>query len=218
MKDDFKFGMAHQDAFERIAMVGENRWQHWMATMAKPFIDGEVRYFERDDIQAAWDWLHEPGEASSSAELPDPDPFSHILMATDFSAGSERAARRALELAGRYAARLTFLHVVEETVLYDEAYDPIIPGRLELDEQMLEIAKQRMTELLQDVAAGTEVRSEVQLGTPRHAILIYAAAQGVDLIVVGRHGRGGLSRLMGSTANALVHKARCEVLTVPVDV
>ena len=83
---------------------------------------------------------------------------------------------------------------------------------------MLEIAKQRMNQLLQDIAVSTEVRSDVLFGTPRHAILSYAAAQGVDLIVVGRHGRGGLSRLMGSNANALVHKARCEVLTVPVDV
>jgi universal stress protein A len=217
-RDDFKFARAHPDAFERIAMVGENRWQRWMAVMAKPFIDGEVRYFAHDDIQAAWDWLHQPGEGSQPQKLLDPDPFSHILMATDFSAGAERAARRALELAGRYAARLTVLHVVEHTVLYDDAYDPIIPNCLELDQQLREIAKQRMTQLLQDIAASIDVRSDVQFGTPRRVVLSYAAAQGVDLIVVGRHGRSGLSRLMGSTANALVHKAHCEVLMVPVDV
>jgi hypothetical protein len=44
-------------------MVSESRWQNWMAAMAKPFIDGEVRYFEGDDIQSAWDWLQESADA-----------------------------------------------------------------------------------------------------------------------------------------------------------
>ncbi|RRS31223.1 MAG: hypothetical protein OI74_15130 [Gammaproteobacteria bacterium (ex Lamellibrachia satsuma)] len=136
-------------------------------------------------------------------------------MATDFSVGAERAARRAMELAGCYSARLTFLQVVEDLVFYDEAYDPIIPDRLELDEQMQDIAKQRMAKLLQEIAAGTKVRSEVQFGMPRHAILSYSVAQDVDLIVVGRHGHGGISRLPGSTASSLVNSASCEVLTVP---
>jgi universal stress protein A len=57
--DDFRFGMAHANDFARIAMVGHGHLQDWMAQMAKPFVHGEVRFFEREDLDAAWDWLRE---------------------------------------------------------------------------------------------------------------------------------------------------------------
>jgi len=44
--------------------------------------------------------------------------------------------------------------------------------------------------------------------------LSYAAAQNVDLIVVGSHGRHGLARLLGSTATRIVHNAKCDVIVV----
>lgn len=59
MQDDFQFGIGHRDAFERIALVGDSTWQHAMALLAKPFVDGEVRYFERSESAAAWDWLQQ---------------------------------------------------------------------------------------------------------------------------------------------------------------
>jgi universal stress protein A len=62
--DDFRFGMAHPNDFARIAMVGHGSLQHWMAVMAKPFINGEVRFFEREDLGAAWDWLRATSRAS----------------------------------------------------------------------------------------------------------------------------------------------------------
>ena len=56
--DDIKFGMKHLSDFERIAMVGDKSWEHWMALIAKPFlISSEVRYFNRENLQQAWDWL-----------------------------------------------------------------------------------------------------------------------------------------------------------------
>lgn len=64
--DDFRFGMAHPNDFARIAMVGHGHLQHWMARMAKPFVHGEVRFFEREDLDAAWDWLRETTRAGPS--------------------------------------------------------------------------------------------------------------------------------------------------------
>ena len=55
--DDFKFGVKNYTSFERIALVGEQRWQEWMAAFCKPFTGAEVRYFDADDSAAAWDWL-----------------------------------------------------------------------------------------------------------------------------------------------------------------
>jgi hypothetical protein len=57
--DDFKFGLRHYSDFERIAMVGDRRWEKWMARMCKPFTRAKVRYFDRAEIEAAWNWLRE---------------------------------------------------------------------------------------------------------------------------------------------------------------
>ena len=214
-KDDFRFGLQHQGDFARIALVGDSGWQRWMALMARPFMDGEIRFFSRDQAQDAWDWLR---EASRAAEVETPQPYRHILLATDFSAHAERAAYRALELAGCYQARLSVVHAVDEPVRYDQFYDPVIPDRLDADAALYDAAVERLRKLLEHIGAPTDCRQLVLTGSPKSVILGYAEAQQVDLIVAGRHGRSGIQQLLGSTANALVHKARCEVLTVPLNV
>jgi len=213
-KDDFRFGVQHRDAFERIALVGDSGWERWMTLMARPFMKGEIRFFARDRAQDAWDWLREVSQAAQAGPS-EPDPYRHILLATDFSPHAERAAYRALELGGRYKARLTFLHAVEEPVMYDQFYDPITPDRLGEDAALFDAAVERLRKFLENLGAPADCRQQVLAGSPKSVILGYAEAQQVDLIVAGRHGRGGLQQLMGSTANALVHRARCEVLTVP---
>lgn len=55
--DDFRFGLKHYADFERIALVGERRWEAWLAIFCKPFTRAEVRYFTADDAAAAWAWL-----------------------------------------------------------------------------------------------------------------------------------------------------------------
>ena len=59
--DDFKFGIKHYAGFERIALVGDRRWEEWMATFCKPFTRAEVRYYDAADEAAAWAWLRENG-------------------------------------------------------------------------------------------------------------------------------------------------------------
>lgn len=63
--DDFKFGLRHYSDFERIAMVGDRRWEQWMAGFCKPFTRAKVRYFDKTEIETAWEWLRE--EESSQA-------------------------------------------------------------------------------------------------------------------------------------------------------
>jgi hypothetical protein len=55
--EDFKFGMKHLADIERIAMVGEKRWQHGMAIFCKPFIKAEVHYFDQVACADAKIWL-----------------------------------------------------------------------------------------------------------------------------------------------------------------
>lgn len=55
--EDFKFGKQHMSDIERLAMVGEKRWQHGMAIFSKPFIKAEVRYFDQAAAAEARHWL-----------------------------------------------------------------------------------------------------------------------------------------------------------------
>ncbi len=57
--DDFKFSLKHYSDFERIAMVGDRKWEEWMAGFCRPFTKAEVKYFERSEVYAAWTWLLE---------------------------------------------------------------------------------------------------------------------------------------------------------------
>lgn len=57
--EDFKFGIEHFADIERLAMVGENKWQHGMATFCQPFTMAKVRYFEHADTAQARNWLNE---------------------------------------------------------------------------------------------------------------------------------------------------------------
>ncbi|MBF0245647.1 MAG: STAS/SEC14 domain-containing protein [Planctomycetes bacterium] len=57
--EDLKLGISHFNDVERLAMVGENRWQEAMAIFAKPFTMAKVRYFEHAELEAARQWLSE---------------------------------------------------------------------------------------------------------------------------------------------------------------
>ena len=57
--DDIKFGVKHAQGIERIAIVGENTWEEWMATICSCFTNAEVRYFDISEVESAWEWLGE---------------------------------------------------------------------------------------------------------------------------------------------------------------
>jgi hypothetical protein len=54
---DIKFDAKHFSDIERVAMVGETKWQHGMAIFCKPFTAAKVRYFDRGEIEEARSWL-----------------------------------------------------------------------------------------------------------------------------------------------------------------
>ena len=57
--DDFKFGAKHFTDLEKIALVGDKKWEEWMAKLCKPFTLAKVIYFEASELAAAWQWLRE---------------------------------------------------------------------------------------------------------------------------------------------------------------
>ncbi len=140
--------------------------------------------------------------------------YRHVLAAVDFSEAAERVARRALEIARRNEAELTYLHVVEYVPPLDLGYEPVVaPDWLPDEEELLAAARARLEELAGRLEA-REAHLRVEWGHPKGDVVRLAEEVGADLVVVGSHGRRGITRLLGSTADAVLHHARCDVLAV----
>ena len=57
--DDLKFGIKHYKDFERLAVVGDTKWEEWMARFSRPFTRAAVKYFDVSEAEAAWAWVRE---------------------------------------------------------------------------------------------------------------------------------------------------------------
>lgn len=141
--------------------------------------------------------------------------YRKILAPLDFSPAAEWVARRAREVAEAHGAELTVIHVVEYIPPMDMAYDPLGYPAWDVAEEpiLLERAGEQFKRLREQVGLG-EVRHELLMGVTKSEIVRYAEEQGMDLIVLGCHGRSGISRLLGSTADSVLHSAPCDVLAV----
>ena len=143
-------------------------------------------------------------------------PFTHILVATDFGPAADRALAYACELAKAYACKLEVLHVVDDlTSLVASIPTPSIDlGRMQVE--MEEEAMERLRALVRrECPTSDAMPVTLTSHTPAFAILSYARDEKVDLIVVGTHGRSGLSNFfIGSVAQKIVRSAPCPVLTL----
>ena len=59
MWDDTVFATKHCADIERIALVGDKKWEEWMAKICKPFTKAKIRYFDASQVEAGWKWLEE---------------------------------------------------------------------------------------------------------------------------------------------------------------
>jgi len=139
--------------------------------------------------------------------------YTHLLLAIDLTEDSKRVGERAQALAVAFGARLSVLHVIEPLSL---AYGGDIPMDLSsVQDQIHEQAKGQLQEFSAALAI-PEDQQHLVFGRPEAEIHRIGEEQAADLIVVGSHGRHGLALLLGSTANSVLHGARCDVLAVRV--
>ena len=140
--------------------------------------------------------------------------FTRILVPTDFSAPSDAALACARAVATQFGASLHLLHVADDPyrALYsNEVFVAEVEG---VRADLVNDAYRRMKQL---TAADDErsVTVEAIIGTAASSIVDYAAGHDIDLIVMGTHGRSGMSKvLMGSVAERVVRTAPCPVLTI----
>ena len=141
--------------------------------------------------------------------------YKNILAAVDYTAEARQVVQQAGSIAEKFSAELTLLHVIElmpvvggmESFSYVDLYadQPELIERAEGD-----------LKKLADAENLTAVNLKILTGVPKVEITAYAGDNNIDLIVVGSHGRHGISLILGSTANAVLHHAKCDVLAVRV--
>jgi len=148
--------------------------------------------------------------------------FGHILVAVDGSEHAARALETAVDLAQRYEARLTLIHVAKSAPLR-ELHEDLLPlehlekvefsrhDLLELVEHdVLDTAERRARDL-----GATRVERETRLGSPGDEIVDYAGEAGVDLIITGTRGLSNLPRLvLGSVSHRIIHLSEVPVMVV----
>lgn len=135
--------------------------------------------------------------------------YKHILFATDLTEETEYLIEKVRTIRGYTGAKLSLIHVVEPLPGYSYAY----LGIEDIEGQLIEEARQSIAKLGEAFSVGKDDQF-IEVGPTKTKILKIADDVGADLIITGSHGRHGLSLLLGSTANAILHGAKCDVLTV----
>jgi nucleotide-binding universal stress UspA family protein len=140
----------------------------------------------------------------------------HILVPTDFSDGSAEAFETALSMAGDTGARLTLFHVQNMPgVGLPDVIMPIAPEMLRHIEHSLELILSQLVDRAHARGVEADYKSIIGSGGTAAAICRAAGELGVDLVVIGAHGKGGLGHaIIGSVAEKVVRRAPCPVLTV----
>lgn len=140
-----------------------------------------------------------------------------ILFPTDFSQGARAAMDHAVSLARDYKAKLILLYVIQD-ISIAEWYIPSSLSVTDLIEDMQKSASKEMDKWGEEVSGKVgDTEKMVVRGVPFVEIIRAAKEKNADLIVIGTHGRTGIDHMLfGSTAEKVVRKAPCPVLTVRV--
>jgi len=138
-----------------------------------------------------------------------------ILFPTDFSQGSYHALPYAVDLAKHYNAKLYILHVIYDIAATAYSHVP----HISMDEFYKELSgwaqKEIETCCIEEIRGLSDVEKVVLKGIPYEEIIKFAAKEKIDMIVIGTYGRTGLERfIFGSTAERVVRRAPCPVMTV----
>jgi nucleotide-binding universal stress UspA family protein len=140
-----------------------------------------------------------------------------ILCPIDFSECSRAALEQALDLAERFGASANLVHICD----VPRSMRPDLMVWMEsgharpMSEVALEQARTDLADFVAQIPKAAALACELRVGAPAETILEYAEAGGYDLIVMGTHGRRGLSHwLLGSVAEKVVRRSKCPVLTL----
>jgi nucleotide-binding universal stress UspA family protein len=141
-----------------------------------------------------------------------------IAFCTDFSENSNQAFELAHDLTVKYHSHLFMIHVVPPLVFPSPVMEEFISEQASLQfykDAIRWATEQIESHYLNKMEESKNVISRVLSGHPASEILNFIEQEGVDLVVMGTHGLSGLAHFfLGSTAEKVVRRASCSVLTV----
>jgi nucleotide-binding universal stress UspA family protein len=140
--------------------------------------------------------------------------FKKILFPVDLSEVSPIIAPYVGEMAARFDAEIHLLFVARILQHFTSIYVPH-PSVSKFEAEIVEGAERKLQEFLQETFPEGSCKAQVVLGDAAEEILNYAKTEGIDLIIMGTHGRKGIERIIfGSVAERVVKKSPIPVLTV----
>jgi Universal stress protein UspA and related nucleotide-binding proteins len=144
--------------------------------------------------------------------------LSKIVIASDGSEHSERAAKAAVDLAKRFGAELILVTVLEVDRAANSLFSPLqVSDRLDEVIHAAHDAQDRIEEEVEELAEaeGVPFRARRERGHPADRIVAVAKEEHADLIVVGARGLGAFAALLlGSVSSGVLHHAPCSVFVV----
>ena len=138
--------------------------------------------------------------------------YQNILLAVELIPESDKLIiEKAHEINKEFGAKILALHVIEHVSSYGAAYGVAVGA--DIEQMLIDNAKKEMAKLGTQMKLAPEAQL-LKIGPAGTVILEEAEKHKADLIIVGSHGRHGIRLLLGSTANAVLHGAKCDVLAV----
>lgn len=137
--------------------------------------------------------------------------YKNVLLAVDLSPASVRVGQRAVEIAARYGAKITLLHVVEY-VPVEPMGETLLPS-IGMENHLVENARERLARLAAELDVA-DAPQHVALGGTKAELVHFVSDNGIDLVVLGSHERHGLGALFNFTEDTILHAAPCDVLAV----
>ena len=144
--------------------------------------------------------------------------YKNILLATDLSPYTKKVTKKAVMLAKKFNAKLSIIHVFEYVSGACAGCDGIVSA-IPVDAELINITEEQVREKLYGLAKELGIpkkRCHLEFGSIKHAVAEKAQQVKADLLVIGSHGRHGPALLLGSSASAIMHNVKCDLLAVRV--
>ena len=140
--------------------------------------------------------------------------YKHILLATELINVSHAVEEQAATMQNLTGAKLSIIYVIEPVPSAYAVSEAAIAYDYKKNSKSLEKKVLKLIENLERRLNISDTRVVISNGLVSDEILRYANNENIDLIIIGSHGCHGIKLLLGSTANAVLHEAKCDVLAV----
>ncbi|HVO67177.1 MAG TPA: universal stress protein [Syntrophales bacterium] len=140
----------------------------------------------------------------------------NILVPTDFSEYSDKALKKAVDIASEHKSKIYLLHVVDQVVQCAVDYCLDISLVKQVEKQSLKFAREKLQKEVEQLAPSKKIQisADVKMGDTLETILKEQKDKRIDLIVIASRGKKGLIHHLGSVADKVMRAAKCPVMLV----